>query len=90
MIGGEGLHPIDRQCRRIEAIRKAVGPDFFINARTDLFLKTQAYDDALVAEAVDRGKALCRRRRQRLLRPAASPTRARPSGWCATCRCRST
>lgn len=57
VIGGEGLHPLELQCRRIEAIRAAVGPDFFINARTDLFLKTQTYDDALVDEAIKRGRA---------------------------------
>ena len=57
VIGGEGLHPLDRQCRRIEAIRESVGPEFFINARTDLFLKTQTYDDALVDEVIERGKA---------------------------------
>ena len=40
MIGGEGLHPLDLQVKRIAAIRRAVGDDFYINARTDLFLKT--------------------------------------------------
>ena len=57
VIGGEGVHPIDLQARRIAAIRKAVGDQFFINARTDLFLKTQTYDDALVDQVVERGKA---------------------------------
>ncbi len=57
VIGGEGVHPLDLQARRIAAIRKAVGDQFFINARTDLFLKTQTYDDALVDEVVARGKA---------------------------------
>ena len=57
VIGGEGLHPLDLQVRRITAIRAAVGSDFFINARTDLFLKTQTYDDALVDQVVERGKA---------------------------------
>jgi 2-methylisocitrate lyase-like PEP mutase family enzyme len=57
VIGGEGLHPLDLQVKRIEAIRGAVGSDFFINARTDLFLKTQTYDDALVGKVVERGKA---------------------------------
>jgi len=57
VIGGEGVHPLDLQARRIAAIRKAVGDQFFINARTDLFLKTQIYDDALVDEVVARGKA---------------------------------
>ena len=57
MIGGEGLHPLDLQVRRIKAIREAVGDQFFINARTDLFLKTQTYDDALIDQVVQRGKA---------------------------------
>ena len=57
VIGGEGVHPLGLQTRRIAAIRKAVGDDFYINARTDLFLKTQTYDDALVDQVVERGKA---------------------------------
>jgi 2-methylisocitrate lyase-like PEP mutase family enzyme len=57
VIGGEGLHPLDLQVRRIQAIRSAVGDAFFINARTDAFLKTQTYDDALIDEVVRRGKA---------------------------------
>ena len=57
VIGGEGLHPLDLQCRRIGAIREAVGDDFFINARTDLLLKTQDHGDSLIDEVVERGKA---------------------------------
>ncbi|MGN6058336.1 MAG: isocitrate lyase/PEP mutase family protein, partial [Sphingomicrobium sp.] len=57
VIGGEGLHPLDLQVERIAGIRKAVGDQFFINARTDLFLKTQTYDDALVDQVIERGKA---------------------------------
>ena len=61
VIGGAddngGLHPLELQVRRIAAIRKAVGDQFFINARTDLFLKTQTYDDALVDQVVERGNA---------------------------------
>src|SRR6476469_341164 len=57
VIGGEGLHPLDLQVRRIEAIRRAVGSNFYINARTDLFLKTQTYDDALIDQVVERGTA---------------------------------
>ncbi len=57
VIGGDGLHPLELQARRIAAIRSAVGDQFFINARTDLFLKSQAHDDTLVEEAVTRGKA---------------------------------
>ena len=57
VIGGEGLHALDLQVKRIDAIRRAVGDDFYINARTDLFLKTQTYDDALVDRVIERGKA---------------------------------
>ena len=57
VIGGEGLHPLDLQVSRISAIRQAVGDQFYINARTDLFLKTQTYDDALIDLVIERGKA---------------------------------
>jgi 2-methylisocitrate lyase-like PEP mutase family enzyme len=57
VIGGEGVHPLKDQARRIEAIRKAVGDAFFINARTDLFIKTQVHDTALLEEVIERGKA---------------------------------
>jgi 2-methylisocitrate lyase-like PEP mutase family enzyme len=57
VIGGEGLHPLKLQVERIAAIRSAVGDAFFINARTDLFLKTQTYDDALIDQVIERGKA---------------------------------
>lgn len=57
VIGGEGVHPLDLQCRRIQAIRNAVGADFFINARTDLFLKTDSPDDSLVEQVIERGRA---------------------------------
>ncbi|MEO7602560.1 MAG: isocitrate lyase/phosphoenolpyruvate mutase family protein [Sphingomicrobium sp.] len=54
IIGGEGLHPLDRQVKRIAAIRRAVGTAFFINARTDLRLKDVA---APVEAIIERGKA---------------------------------
>ena len=57
VIGGEGLHPLELQLRRMATIRRAVGDDIYINARTDLFLKTQTYDDALIDQVVERGKA---------------------------------
>lgn len=63
MIGGAGLHTVDFQCERIAAIRAAAdkaGIDFFINARTDVWLKAgrETLDgDALFDEAVKRGKA---------------------------------
>jgi 2-methylisocitrate lyase-like PEP mutase family enzyme len=43
IIGGEGLYSIEEQCSRISAIRNAAsgaGVPLFINARTDVFLKT--------------------------------------------------
>src|SRR3954470_85337 len=54
VIGGEGLHPLELQVRRIRAIRAAVGDAFFINARTDLFLKNQTRDEALVDQVIER------------------------------------
>ena len=57
VVGGQGLHPLDLQVKRIAAIRRSVGDDFYLNARTDLFLKTQTYDDALIDQVVERGKA---------------------------------
>jgi len=57
VIGGEGLHPLELQVQRIRAIRAAVGEEFFINARTDLLLKTQTHDDALIDRVIERGKA---------------------------------
>jgi len=57
VIGGEGVHPLDLQVRRIAAIRRAVGDDFFINARTDLYLKAEAHGDALVDQVIERGRA---------------------------------
>ena len=57
VIGGEGLHPLKEQAARIVAIRKAVGDAFFINARTDAYLKTTEHDSALVDQVIERGKA---------------------------------
>jgi 2-methylisocitrate lyase-like PEP mutase family enzyme len=57
VIGGEGVHPLKAQAKRIEAIRKAVGGGFFINARTDLFIKSSSHDSALLDEVIERGKA---------------------------------
>ena len=57
VVGGDGVHPLELQVRRIEAIRRAVGDDFFINARTDLFLKASEHGDALIGEVIERGKA---------------------------------
>jgi len=57
VIGGEGVHPLSDQVRRIAAIRCAVGDDFFINARTDLFLKVKDHGPELVDQVIERGRA---------------------------------
>jgi 2-methylisocitrate lyase-like PEP mutase family enzyme len=59
VVGGSGLHPADVQAARIRAGRGAVGGDFFINARTDLFLQAprETHDEALVDSALERGRA---------------------------------
>lgn len=59
VIGGEGLHDVEAQAARIRAARAAVGPDFFINARTDIFLKTRAstHEPARIEEAIGRARA---------------------------------
>ena len=55
VIGGAGLHPVDAQVRRIAAIREAVGDDFFLNARTDTYLKDTSA--SRLDAAIERGKA---------------------------------
>ncbi|MEO5773996.1 MAG: isocitrate lyase/phosphoenolpyruvate mutase family protein [Sphingomicrobium sp.] len=57
VIGGEGVHPLKLQAERIAAARKAVGEAFFINARTDLFLKVADHDAALIDQVIERGQA---------------------------------
>ncbi len=62
VIGGSGLHPLDKQAARVAAAARAatgVVAGAFVNARTDLFLKhpREAHDAALVDQAVERAKA---------------------------------
>jgi 2-methylisocitrate lyase-like PEP mutase family enzyme len=59
VIGGQGLHPTEFQAARIRAARAAVGPDFFINARTDLFIQArpETHDEALAEAALIRANA---------------------------------
>ena len=58
IVGGEGLHGTDAQVARLRAIRAAVPPWAFVNARTDLFLQSGAeLHEALVDEAIVRGRA---------------------------------
>lgn len=53
------MHDLREQAARIAAIRKALGSDFFVNARTDIFLiaRPETHDAAMVDEAIERGLA---------------------------------
>jgi len=60
VVKGSGLYSLDRQARRIAAIRKAAeqkGIDLFINARTDVFFEHGEDAAQAVGEALDRAKA---------------------------------
>ncbi len=59
VVGTDFLYDIADQASRITALRTGVGGNFFINARTDLFLKAkqQRHDKALANEAIERGRA---------------------------------
>lgn len=59
IVGGSGLYAVEEQSARIAAIRVQTGADFFINARTDLFLQAppEAHDDTLVDQAIARAQA---------------------------------
>lgn len=62
IVGGEGLHSIEVQTKRIAAAAAAVkssGIPAFINARTDLFLKAkpEAHDAELLNQAIERAES---------------------------------
>jgi len=59
VVGTDRLYDIAGQVARIAALRDGVGTDFFINARTDLFLKAapETHDSALADQAIERGQA---------------------------------
>ena len=61
IVGGEGLHRIDDQCERLQAVRAAAdaaGIPFFVNARTDLFLQAGPGEHGdLIRSAIDRACA---------------------------------
>lgn len=59
VVGTDRLYEIADQVARIDAFREGVGKDFFINLRTDLFLKARPenHDSALADQAIERGKA---------------------------------
>jgi 2-methylisocitrate lyase-like PEP mutase family enzyme len=59
IVKGSGLYSLDRQARRIAAIRNAAeqrGIDLFINARTDVFFESENAAQA-IGEALVRAKA---------------------------------
>jgi methylisocitrate lyase len=53
------LRPVAEQAERLAAARRAAGPDFFINARSDVFFQSpvEAHDETTVAQALERAKA---------------------------------
>lgn len=59
VVGGDGLYPAEAQAARIAAIRQAAGDAFFINARTDIFLKAPAaeHNTAKADAALERARA---------------------------------
>jgi 2-methylisocitrate lyase-like PEP mutase family enzyme len=59
VVGTELFYSLDEQSQRIATTRQAVGEAFFINARTDLFLKADKseHDGALADAAIERGCA---------------------------------
>jgi len=59
VVGTDRLYDIADQAVRIGALRAGVGSDFYINARTDLFLKAkpEAHDTVLADQAIERGTA---------------------------------
>jgi len=59
IVGTDRLYDSADQAARIAALRDGVGSAFFINARTDLFLKArpEAHDAALADQAIARGQA---------------------------------
>ena len=58
IVGTDDLYAVADQAQRVAALRRGVGSDFFINVRTDLFLKAkpEAHSD-FVDQAIERGLA---------------------------------
>ena len=60
VVKGSGLYSVDRQARRLGAIRKVIEQkciDFFLNARTDVFFEHGEDATQAVDEALERAKA---------------------------------
>ena len=59
VIGGEGMHAIHVQAKRVAAARRGAGAAFFLNARTDIFLqaKPDTHNKAKADAAIERAHA---------------------------------
>jgi 2-methylisocitrate lyase-like PEP mutase family enzyme len=59
IVGSDQLYSIAEQAARIAAARRGAGADFFINARTDIFLKApkDSHNEAMVDQALERARA---------------------------------
>jgi len=60
VVKGSGLYGVERQARRLSAIRKAAehkGIDLFVNARTDVFFEHSEDAAQAVDEALERAEA---------------------------------
>lgn len=58
-VDGSGIHDTAVQARRIAGARSALGPTFFLNTRTDLFLRAEArsHNAAMADAAIARANA---------------------------------
>jgi 2-methylisocitrate lyase-like PEP mutase family enzyme len=58
IVGTDRLYSIEEQAGRIAAVRRAADADFFINARTDIFLKApqETHDEAMADHAIERAR----------------------------------
>jgi len=59
IVGTDRIYDIADHVGRIASLRDGVGSTFFINARTDVFLKAkpETHDSALADQAIERGRA---------------------------------
>ena len=59
IVGTDRLYEIPDQVRRLAALREGVGARFFMNMRTDIFLKAkpETHDSRLAEQAIERGRA---------------------------------
>ena len=62
IVGGDGLHDVAIQIKRVAAARTGADRDgqlAFLNARTDIFLKAKpdTHDQAMLGDAIERAKA---------------------------------